>query len=107
MQLEEAKRRLMMVGHNSTHLGHNSTHMGVPPQQQQLSHSNNSTLRKSSATTGTEFTVAGNCSSYSSYLILSVISSDPPRKDCHARFTTVTLNLNLNIIVKADVFFYS
>lgn len=60
MQLEEAKRRLMMVGHNSTHLGHNSTHMGVPPQQQQLSQSNNSTLRKSSAATGTEFTVAGN-----------------------------------------------
>jgi len=43
LQLEEAKRRLMMVGHapNVTHHGPNATHLGVPG-----THSNNSTLRK-------------------------------------------------------------
>ena len=78
MQLEEAKRRLMMVGHNSTHLGHNSTHMGVPPQQQQLFQSNNSTLRKSSASTGTEFTVAGNFKSPSTQRLSSPIHNGHP-----------------------------
>ena len=68
MQLEEAKRRLMMVG-GPHHAAANATHLGVMPGGVGT-HSNNSTLRKSKqaavpaggaggAVPATEYTVAG------------------------------------------------